>query len=156
MASTSQSTGETSLQALLSSLDVLLHEPTYVFLSIPDSQFVAPFPVPLHDIRMFFREAEGVTLIVRQDVAERLELTLNDHQNQYPCRMITCNVHSSLEAVGFMAHLATKLAEKGISVNPVSGYFHDHLFVPVERAEEAVRILEQVKQDAHVVVVSGQ
>jgi hypothetical protein len=28
-----------------------------------------------------------------------------------------------------------------ISVNPVSGFYHDHLFVPVDRAEEAMRLL---------------
>lgn len=62
--------------------------------------------------------------------------------------MLTCAVHSSLEAVGFMAVLATALAESGISANPVSGWFHDHLFVPVHRAEEAVRVLEGVRERA--------
>jgi hypothetical protein len=96
---------------------------------------------------MFFREAKTVTLIIRHDVAlhhgllpAKLEDSEYDCQYQYPCRMITCNVHSSLEAVGFMAHLATKLAERGISVNPVSAYYHDHLFVPAKEAEEALRI----------------
>jgi uncharacterized protein len=45
--------------------------------------------------------------------------------------MITPNVHSSLEAVGFIfARVASKLAERGIGANPVSGFFHD---TPVRR-----------------------
>ncbi|KAK5467910.1 hypothetical protein LTS15_000883 [Exophiala xenobiotica] len=153
----SNSIGETSLHTLLLTLNPVLHEPTYIFLTIPDSQFVAPSPFPLQHIQMFFREAKSVTLIIRHDVALQngllpkfrdLENSEYDVQYQYPCRMITCNVHSSLEAVGFMAHLATKLAERGISVNPVSAYYHDHLFVPVKQAEEAVKILEQVRHDA--------
>jgi hypothetical protein len=107
---------------------------------------------------MSFREAKSVTLIIRHDIALQngllpakltdLDDSEYDVQCQYPCRMITCNVHSSLEAVGFIAHLATKLAERGISVNPVSAYYHDHLFVPAKEAEEALRILKQVRQDA--------
>ncbi|KAK5241411.1 hypothetical protein LTS06_012105 [Exophiala xenobiotica] len=148
----SNSIGETSLHNLLSTLDPVLHEPTYIFLAIPDSQFVAPFPVPLQHIQMFFREAKSVTLIIRHDVALHngllpakltdLEDSEYDVQSQYPCRMIT------LEAVGFMALLATKLAERGISVNPVSAYYHDHLFVPVKEAEEALRILKQIREDS--------
>lgn len=61
--------------------------------------------------------------------------------------MITLNVHSSLEAVGFMAVIATKLAEKGMGVNPVSGYYHDHLFVPVGREEEALRTLQKLSEE---------
>lgn len=62
----------------------------------------------------------------------------------FECRMITLNVHSSLEAVGFMAVVATRLAEKGMGVNPVSGWWHDHLFVPVGREVEAIEVLRSL------------
>lgn len=62
--------------------------------------------------------------------------------------MITCEVHSSLDAVGFMPVLTGRLAQRGLGCNPVSGFFHDHLFVPVERGEEAVRVLEELARDS--------
>ena len=55
--------------------------------------------------------------------------------------MITLRIHSSLEAVGLTAAVATKLAKAGITANVVAAYFHDHIFVPVERADEAVKLL---------------
>ena len=139
----SQAAGETSLQTLLSTLTVILHPATYVFLTLTNSQDVTSLPIPFNDIIMSFRESEGLTLIVPLPIAVKQALDY-----QYRCRMITCNVHSSLEAVGFMAHIATKLAEKGISVNPVSGYYHDHLFVPEDKAEQAVEILEGIREQA--------
>lgn len=58
--------------------------------------------------------------------------------------MITLSVHSSLEAVGFLAAIATRLASHGISVNPVSAFYHDHLFVPVAQAETAIALLHEL------------
>jgi len=43
--------------------------------------------------------------------------------------------------VGFMAAVTKKLTEKGIGCNPVSGYFHDHLFVPAGREDETLEAL---------------
>lgn len=43
-----------------------------------------------------------------------------------------------------MAVVATRLAASGMGVNPVSGYYHDHLFVPDGREDEAVAILKEV------------
>jgi uncharacterized protein len=83
-----------------------------------------------------FREAEGWTLILRRGEAERLGVAYS-----FPCRMITLSVHSDLEAVGLLAAVAGELAAAGISVNVVSAYYHDHLFVPVARAEEAMEVL---------------
>jgi hypothetical protein len=62
--------------------------------------------------------------------------------------MITLNIHSSLEAVGFMAKISAKLTEKGIGVNPVSGFWHDHCFVPVGREREAMKALEELVREA--------
>jgi hypothetical protein len=51
-------------------------------------------------------------------------------------------VRSSLAAVGFLAAVTRALAGAGISANPVSGFHHDHLFVPWDRREEALAVLE--------------
>lgn len=93
---------------------------------------------------MVFHEKEGTTIITTLTSAEE-----NDVFNYaFPCRMITCNVHSSLDAVGFMAAITEKLSKLGIGANPVSGFFHDYLFVPVGREEEAVVALEELAKKA--------
>ena len=43
--------------------------------------------------------------------------------------MITLTVRSALAAVGSLAAVTTRLADAGMSVNPVPGYDHDHLRV---------------------------
>ena len=54
---------------------------------------------------------------------------------------ITLSVHSSLEAVGFTAAVANKLAASGISANVIAAHYHDHVFVPADRAEQALSLL---------------
>ena len=85
-----------------------------------------------------FVEDEGVTLILRRAEADAAGLPY-----EYPCRMITLTVHSSLAAVGLLAAVTGHLAAAGISVNAVSAFYHDHLFVPTDRAAEALRVLAE-------------
>jgi hypothetical protein len=59
----------------------------------------------------------------------------------FPCRRTTLTIHSSLEAVGLTAVFAGALARAGIGCNVVAGYTHDHLFVPADRADDAVAAL---------------
>jgi uncharacterized protein len=86
---------------------------------------------------MIFREREGDTLILLEEEARAAGLS-----SAFRSRMITLNIHSSLDAVGFLAAITARLAAVGMSVNPVSAYFHDHLFVPADRADDAVNILQ--------------
>ena len=58
--------------------------------------------------------------------------------------MITLEVQSDLTAVGFVAAVARALADAGIPANAVAAYNHDHLFVPAERADAALRTLERM------------
>lgn len=61
-----------------------------------------------------------------------------------PFARITLTVHSALEGVGLTAAVSGALAEAGIACNVVAGFHHDHLFVPWERREEALAILQRV------------
>ena len=62
----------------------------------------------------------------------------------YIAAMITLSVHSSLDAVGLTAAFAGRPATGGISCNVVAGYFHDHLFVPIDTADLAVNLLRDL------------
>ena len=124
--------GETNLERLLANLSPELGADTYVFTTITHGGAM-PDTTPL----MQFTEEEGLTLILSRMTAESADIP-----HEFPCRRITLKVHSALDAAGLMAAVSAALAEKGISVNPVAGFFHDHLFVTEDRAEEALGILK--------------
>lgn len=130
-------TGETNLNTLLTSMRPVLMQGEFVFCTVPPSIQASLSITPIGQ----FLEEEGVTLIVRRDDADRWGLAYD-----YVACMITLTVHSSLGAVGFLAAIATRLAEQGISVNPVSAYYHDHLFVPSDRTDDAMAILNALSQ----------
>jgi hypothetical protein len=56
-------------------------------------------------------------------------------------------VHSALDAVGFLALVTGRLAAAGIACNAIAGYHHDHLLVPVARADEAMDVLNALASD---------
>ena len=60
----------------------------------------------------------------------------------FECARITLDAESDLDLVGLTAAVAARLKEAGIASNIVAGARHDHLFVPAERGEEAVALLE--------------
>ena len=83
-----------------------------------------------------FNEEEGTTLVVERTAADVAGLEYGP-----VLRCITLQVYSSLAAVGLTAAVAGALADAGISANVIAAYHHDHVFVPADRAEEAVSIL---------------
>jgi uncharacterized protein len=130
---------ETNLQKLLATMKPELQAGEYVFASVTvdDSKIAQGAVVG------WFRESEGITLIL-----ERSAATAAGIESSFPSRMITLTVHSSLEAVGFMAVINKRLAAAGISVNAISAYHHDHLFVPLQKADKAVQILHTIMEEA--------
>jgi hypothetical protein len=131
--------GESNLAILLQNMKPEMHDGVFVFCSVPLDREIPATLQPVH----IFREREGTTLVVRREEAESVGLPC-----QFASRLITLSVHSSLEAVGFLAAITGRLAEAGISVNAVSAYYHDHLFVPERRAEEALHLLQEMSNSA--------
>jgi hypothetical protein len=132
-------TGEANLETLLKSMKPEMQEGIFVFCSIPEGKEIPAALRPVH----VFREREGTALIVRREEAETARLP-----HQFASRMITLTVQSSLEAIGFLAAITARLATAGISVNAVSAFYHDHLFVPEHRADEALHLLQTMDDPA--------
>lgn len=133
--------GELDLQKLLHSMNPLLHDDIYVFISIPPTEQI---PDTL-ERKMSFAETEGTTVIATQAAAEAHKIPF-----VFPSKMISLRIHSSLEAVGFLAAILGHLKDLGIGVNPVSGFYHDHLFVPLGREDEVMDCLRQLSHNADV------
>ena len=132
---------ESNLQKLLATMKPELQPGEYVFASVTvDDSKIARGAVVGR-----FRESEGITLILERSaaIASGIEFT-------FPPRMITPTIHSSLEAVGFLAVITKRLAAAGISVNAISAYYHDHLFVPLQKANQAMHILHAISEEAAV------
>ncbi|WNN90633.1 ACT domain-containing protein [Gloeocapsopsis dulcis] len=119
-------------------MNPILRDEEYVFCSVDphNNNYLKLDPICI------FREDEGLTLIVQRDRADAADMSYSS-----VFRMVTLSIHSSLDAVGFLATITSKLAEYGISVNPVSAYYHDHLFVPAARAGEVMKLLREFSTD---------
>ena len=87
------------------------------------------------------REQEGLTLILPAEIAKHNQLSASNSFKQ-----ITLTIHSSLDAVGLTAAVSAKLAACGISANLISAYYHDHIFVPVEKSTQAMLALLELSR----------
>lgn len=131
--------GERRLRALLSGMNPRLEEGEFVFCTVPQEQLGELEA----DWIAGFREAEGTSLVLPRATAEAAGLDYS-----FAARMIKLDVHSSLEAIGFLAAIAARLTDHGISLNPIAASFHDYLFVPADKAEAAMRVLRQMMREA--------
>lgn len=86
----------------------------------------------------FFREAEGLSLIVPAGLAP----------DAMAMRCITLEVHSALDGVGLTAAVAGALAGAGIACNMVAALRHDHVFIPEAQAEAALAVLIALQRGA--------
>ena len=133
-------TGERDLSVLLRNTKPEMQPGAFVFCTIPPNE---PIPAAVNPL-LTFREQEGTTLVIRREEAEASGL-----RYAFASRLITLTVHSALDAVGFLAAITARLAEAGISVNAVSAFHHDHLFVAVDQADEAMAVLREMSKARH-------
>ena len=123
--------GEKDLQILLKSMKPEHKYGDYVFCKVENLE-----KIDLDSIEMFFKEKEAITLILKKETADLLQL-------EYSVLMawITLTVHSSLEAVGLTAAFSKALSDHGISCNVVAAYYHDHIFVNEKDAKKTIEVL---------------
>ncbi|MEU6016848.1 ACT domain-containing protein [Streptomyces sp. NPDC047515] len=131
-------TGERDLRTLLSGMRPELNPGRYVFTTMPRD--AVPESV---DPVVTVTEPEGLTLVLPEEQAVSAGL-----RHHYVAGWITLRVRSALDAVGLTAAVSLALTDAGLSCNVVAGFHHDHLFVPYDRAVEAVEVLEALAAES--------
>ena len=127
------------LQNLLTTMSPQLNALNVAFVSLVEPS-AALAMLPSESVISTFRESEGTTLIVELRAAEQAGLPI-----LFRAAWITLTVHSDLEAVGLTAAFARALGDAGISCNVVAAAFHDHIFVPIEKAELTMNALRDLQ-----------
>lgn len=120
------------LDALLKNMRPVLETQELVFCSLAEEQAEEFFSI----CQGFYCEREGVTVIIDRHLADLYQLPY-----QFVFKRITLEVYSSLGAVGFLARISEILAAQGISVNVVSAFHHDHLYIQSHQAAQALETL---------------
>jgi uncharacterized protein len=123
--------GETSLSALLKTMNPYLNEGDYVFCTVENLN-----NINLSELLFHFKEKEAVTIVLKKEDADKMNLSYS-----YVAAWITLTVHSSLDAVGLTAAFSGALAKNNISCNTVAAFYHDHIFVDKKDAEKAMSVL---------------
>ena len=131
--------GETDLGKLLTGLDPVIDPREFGYAVLAHGTVL---PAGLEPLGLF-RENEGLTVI-----APAADLKASGIEALTGLARLTMMVHSSLEAVGMTAAMATALTRVGISANIVAAYHHDHIFVPWERRDEAAAVLRALADQA--------
>jgi hypothetical protein len=129
--------GETDIQKLVQGMKPRLNQGEFVFCILDSFQYANSLN-PL----CLFQEEEGVTVIIPKHQADNASLS-----HAVVCAWITLTVYSSLEAVGLTAAVSKALTDANISCNVIAAYHHDHIFVPIQDAQHAMKVLENLSEN---------
>ncbi len=127
--------GEKNLTTLLRTMQPTLLDGNWSFVTVPNGK---PAPAGLNPL-MTFREPEGLTMLLDEP-----DLAKSGLPHAFFCKGISLNANSSLYAIGFLAAISEALAKQAMSINIVSAFNRDYVFVPTARASEAVEVLKKL------------
>ena len=123
--------GETDLATIIGSLTVGRRPEPVTVCTVDEAVAVGD------GVLAVLAEAEATTVVATVATAEQRGWPV-----EWMAAWLTIEVHTSLDAVGLTAALSAALAERAIPCNVLAGYHHDHLLVPLDRADDAVAAIE--------------
>jgi len=127
-------------QDMISNMTPVLQPGHFVYISTQDPTLTATLT---NDAVSTFREEEGLSMLVPVQSAQNAGLSVD-----LPMRCITLNVYSSLEGVGLTAAVAAALGAHNVPCNMVAACHHDHVFVPSDKCDQALRVLKSLQRQA--------
>jgi len=125
---------------MISSMTPELRPGRFIFCALNEK----PLSTAMRDAAIcLFREVEGVSVLLSAELAEAEGLPVD-----MPMSQITLQVYSSLAGVGLTAAVSAALGAANIPCNMIAAALHDHVFVPEDRAAEAMAVLIRLSETA--------
>lgn len=138
---------EEGLIELLSRIEIQLDPEDYIIISINLEQEEKARET-LSDLNAFSSityDYKEVSIVAKISEWNKVKHNFLAYEEAGPYSLITFNIVLDLSIVGFMATISKKLADAGISIYAISTYLRDHILVKSEEAENAVKVLEDLR-----------
>ncbi len=132
-----------NLKELLKKMKPTLQEEKYYIAAVDKSQLFGLAGYMQYIVCVYLEE-EGLTVVFTEPLLQIIEQA-TEEKVAGPFALITLSVNSDLMAVGFLAKISGALAKEEISVNAFSAYYHDHLLVPYEKRNAAMKALKKLQ-----------
>jgi hypothetical protein len=92
-------------------------------------------------------DKDEVSLVVPHEAVDEFASRLREHvASSVRYRLITFDIELPHDIVGYLAPIATALAAAGIPILAFAAYTRDHVLVPEGRYEDALQVIETLKQ----------
>ena len=125
-----------NLKDILENLNPYLVKDSFIFMTSQEP--IKELVNSLNPLATFI-ENEGSTLVITKDMADKNSI---HYETIFKC--ISLSVHSSLESSGLIATLSGELSKQNIPTNVFAGYFHDHIFIPIDKAKLALETISSI------------
>ena len=136
--------GETPLEEILAHTELIIHPGEFVLVGLEPAER-ARLESDLASIKsnfcQYIIEPDVLTLLLNSNDWVHLSQHYPQANVEGPLRIFTFSVVMDWQVVGFLATVTALLAQAGIPLGAVCGYYRDHLFISVEHAARAEGVL---------------
>ncbi len=131
---------------ILKSTSVVVQAETYALVGLSDSEWTRLIEDPALSPRMsapfmIFRDPHEVTLLLDEIDFGTMQHALRSAKVERGFRLLTFDTVMDFSVVGFLAMVATILAEVGVSIVALSSFSRDHILVKQDDLAMALKAL---------------
>ena len=136
--------GNTPIEEILAHTELIIRPGEFVLVGLEPDERVrleSDLTSIKSDFFQYIIEPDVLTLLLDSNDWAHLSYHYPQANVEGPFRIFTFSVAMDWEVVGFLATVTGLLAQAGISLGAVCGYYRDHVFISVEHAARAEEVL---------------
>lgn len=140
------------IKELLAKTRVEVAPETFALVALRNEEWVKLLENPEYSPRMtapfmIFKDKWEVTLLVDEIDLEAMRVGLREARIEKGFRLLSFDVELDFSVVGFLAFVAGKLADAGVSIVALSAFSRDHLLIKQEDVARSLKVLGEYVEE---------